>query len=360
MEPRRALRVDDITVKCILDSLDAQNPQPVDASESARQRYPYRVPALRVELQAADGSIVRYAAPSRHIGPDGMSFLVGNLVYPDSVCKIDLITTHNHWLSVTGTIVRCKYVQGTGSVYEAEVRFRQPIDIALFVAQALRVRVLLVDDSPTARSLMARMLQDFSTEVVPCEGGQEAIEVAFSRPFDLVLMDMEMPGVDGFQATRELRAKGFPQPIVAVTALTSPGDRERCLEAGCDDYLSKPPNRQEISDLINRLRPEPLISSLAGEHPELAPAIGEFVQEAHQRAMRMQKAFAGRDFAVVAQESRALKGEAPGHGFEPIGAAAVELEDALRQSLPVPDLHVRVGKLVRLCCAARPPAGGTS
>ena len=127
-----------------------------------------------------------------------------------------------------------------------------------------------------------------------------------------------------------------------------------------DLYLSKPPNRDAIADLIDRLRPEPLSSSVAADHPELAPAIGEFVQDACQRAMRIQKAFAARDLAVVAQEARVLKGEAPGYGFEPIGAAAVELEHALQEALPAPDIHVKVGKLVRLCCAARPPPSGTS
>ena len=360
MESRRALRVDDVVVKCVLDSLDAREPQRSSADERAHTRYTYRVPALRVELQQPDGSVARYAAPSRNIGRDGMSFLLGNLVYPDSVCKIDLVTTHNHWQSVIGTITRCRYVQGTGSVYEADIRFQQPIDVVLFVAQALRVRTLLVDDSPTARNLITQMLQNLNTDVVTCENGQQAVEIALAQHFDLILMDMEMPVLDGFHATRALRAKEYFQPIVAVTGLTSVGDRERCLEAGCDDYLSKPPNRDAIADLIDRLRPEPLSSSVAADHPELAPAIGEFVQDACQRAMRIQKAFAARDLAVVAQEARVLKGEAPGYGFEPIGAAAVELEHALQEALPAPDIHVKVGKLVRLCCAARPPPSGTS
>jgi CheY-like chemotaxis protein len=361
VESQRALRVDNATVRWILDSLDAEEPQPRHPGKGGPERYPYRVPALRVEFQLADGGAARYVAPGRNIGPDGISFLVGNLVYPDSVCKVHLITTHNHWHSVTGKVVRCRYISGTGSVYEADVRFQQPIDLALFVAQALRVRVLLVDDSPTARTLLTQMLKGVSADVVACENGREAIEKALSQHFDVVLMDMEMPVLDGFATTRTLRAKRYAQPIVAVTGLTAPGDRERCLQAGCDDYLTKPPDRDAIADLIDRLRPEPLCSSVAIDHPGIASAIEQFVRDLRLRAQRVQQAYADADLATIEREARAMKAEAPGYGFEPIGSVAAELEDAVRRNLPAPDIYVKLGKLVRLCCVARPsPTGRAS
>ena len=144
-EPQQTLRANNATIKCILDTLDAKEIPSNEPQEPDDHRYSYRVPALRVELQQTNGSVAHVIVPTRKIGRDGVSFLVGRLVYPETSCRIDLITTHNHWQSVTGKVVGCKYVQGTGSIYEADVHFQQPIDIALFVAQALRVRVLLVN-----------------------------------------------------------------------------------------------------------------------------------------------------------------------------------------------------------------------
>jgi CheY-like chemotaxis protein len=354
MEPQQKLRIDGAMVKRILDNLDAQDAAPHETRADAQPRYPYRVPALNVHLQQGDGAMARYVLPSRSLGPTGISFLVNKFVYPETACKIDLITTHNHWQSVAGHVTGCTYVQGTGAVYDAQARFSRPIDIALFTAQALRVRLLLVDDSPTARALLSQMLRGFNADVVTCEDGQQAIEQAMSTHFDAILMDMEMPVLNGFDATRQLRASNFVQPIVAVTGLTSPADRQRCFDVGCDEYLPKPADRNAIADLINRLRPEPLVSTLDVHEPEMAALVDQYVHELHARALDMQNLFAHRDMAGLAGQLRSIKGEAPGLGFEPIGRAAAELEELIAQGASPVDINLKLGRFARLCCAVRP------
>ncbi|MDB5100543.1 MAG: Sensory transduction histidine kinase [Cyanobacteria bacterium RYN_339] len=118
-------------------------------------------------------------------------------------------------------------------------------------------RVLLVEDGLDNQLLVATMLRKRGLVVVVAENGQVGLERALAaatagEAFDLVLMDMQMPVLDGYAATMQLRERGYRGAIVAFTAHAMPGERERCLAAGCDDYLSKPVDRNVLMQLVSR------------------------------------------------------------------------------------------------------------
>jgi CheY-like chemotaxis protein len=122
-------------------------------------------------------------------------------------------------------------------------------------------RVLLAEDGLDNQRLVRAFLRPTEAQVAVVENGAQAVDQALAaldaeRPFDLVLMDMQMPVMDGYEATRRLRTEGYPGPIVALTAHAMATDRARCIEAGCDDYLSKPVDRAALLDLVCRFLAE--------------------------------------------------------------------------------------------------------
>ncbi|HUT11264.1 MAG TPA: ATP-binding protein [Thermoguttaceae bacterium] len=125
-------------------------------------------------------------------------------------------------------------------------------------------RVLLVEDGFDNRRLIALLLSKMGADVTVAENGQEALEEIAARlapdgnrdaekePFDLILMDMQMPVMDGYQATARLRQDGYRGPIIALTAHAMSYDRQKCLDSGCDDYVSKPIDREALFSVVAR------------------------------------------------------------------------------------------------------------
>jgi Amt family ammonium transporter len=124
-------------------------------------------------------------------------------------------------------------------------------------------RILLVEDGEDNRKLISITLRKSGLEVECAENGAVGVEAALRAlrdgdPFDVILMDMQMPVLDGYGATAKLRESGYDRPIVALTAHAMRGDREKCIAAGCDDFATKPINRKELmTTLLSYLQKSP-------------------------------------------------------------------------------------------------------
>ena len=111
-------------------------------------------------------------------------------------------------------------------------------------------KVLVAEDNPANQMLIKILLNKHGLETTLVDNGQEAVEAIQAQNFDMIFMDMQMPVMNGYEATQALRQGGFKVTIVALTANAMTGDREKCLEAGCDDYLSKPIDRHQLQSIL--------------------------------------------------------------------------------------------------------------
>lgn len=143
-------------------------------------------------------------------------------------------------------------------------------------------KILLVEDNEMNRDMLSRRLQRKGFEIVMAADGQSGVETAHSEAPDLILMDMSLPVVDGWEATRQLKADAVLRriPVIALTAHAMSSDRDKALEAGCDDYDTKP---VELPRLLQKI--EALLSAgshsaaahSAGSHSDVFPDAGEAV-----------------------------------------------------------------------------------
>jgi len=137
------------------------------------------------------------------------------------------------------------------------------------------LNILLAEDNPINQEVAAGLLESLDCIVTIVENGQEAVEATGDRAFDLVLMDCQMPVMDGFEATstiRKMLSGGERLPIIALTANDLEDAKTACLAAGMDDFLSKPFTRQELQALLTRWQPSALPSPRAEPEPKAAPA----------------------------------------------------------------------------------------
>ncbi|HAI12878.1 MAG TPA: hypothetical protein DCM28_14310 [Phycisphaerales bacterium] len=144
-----------------------------------------------------------------------------------------------------GTTVTITLPLKSGIPRETPSTDKQSLAVHQLQAGAGRNKVLVAEDTPEIQKLVKSLLENINIKVDVVGDGKAAVEMAMrshlnDKPYDLVIMDMQMPVMDGYAATRQLRLQGYSYPVVALTAHAMEGDRQKCLDVGCDDYMKKP------------------------------------------------------------------------------------------------------------------------
>lgn len=351
---QKQLRKDRAAIAEILLRLDAAADEAGNAVDvRGAVRYNYRDHDLIVRLENPDAQPVRYAVVSRNISRGGLSFLVGSFVYPGSKCTVRLIGEYDNTQTVGGRVARCRYVEGSGSVYEIGMRFDQPIDVAMFQRDAETMRVLLVDDDLFQHKLTEQLFKPCGVKLTCTDDAGSVLELAEFQRFDLILVETDLPGTDGLSVVRELRQRGYGRPIVAVSASQEADLRVRCLLAGCSDFLAKPLSRGLLDQLLESLRLDPLVSSLADD-VGMHELIDAFAIQAPQRVGEMEATLGAGDIDGLARLAMRLKARAGACGFETISESAAALTDAILRRARAAAVREMLNQLSRRCLAARP------
>ncbi|MCA2970694.1 MAG: response regulator [Acidobacteriaceae bacterium] len=191
-------------------------------------------------------------------------------------------------------------------------------------------RILVVEDNVVNQKVLQAVLTKRGYSSALAGDGAEALRMMAAEAFDLVVMDVQMPGMDGLEATRQIRRnEAWRQlPVVALTAHAMSGDRERCLEAGMNAYLTKPIDSRELLRTLDRY----LLAAAGGGKQPPAGGTGETVQQflqlAPDRLDRLQQAVAGDDAEGLAAEARQVQAAAQTIAANRVADRARKLEDA--------------------------------
>ena len=196
-------------------------------------------------------------------------------------------------------------------------------------------RILLAEDNAVNQRLAVRLLEKWGHTVVVAPNGRKALDALAGGPFDLVLMDVQMPELSGFEATAAIRAQeqatGAHIWIVAMTAHAMTGDRERCLRAGMDGYVAKPLRAQALFDAIEEQPASPVTAriapSAAADDADLLAEVAElFLDTAPGLLAQVREAMARTDAPGLERAVHALRGAASNFGAADTVAAAARLE----------------------------------
>ncbi|HEX3356423.1 MAG TPA: ATP-binding protein [Tepidisphaeraceae bacterium] len=256
-------------------------------------------------------------------------------------------------------------LQGIEMITEVNESMLAPRQTDKVVNIAVKGRILLCEDGLDNQRLISLYLDRAGATVQIAENGKIGVEMASIQKFDLILMDMQMPEMDGYTAASKLRAKGIDVPIIALTANALSEDRAKCLASGCSDYLSKPITKELLLQTVagylksknqkeepsmaatQATNQNPIRSEFASD-PDMQELVSEFTASLPARTEKLAQLVRDRDLDQLRQVVHQLKGAGGGYGFAEITQYAGEAESTIKAGAEIQQIQAQVDSLVDL------------
>lgn len=335
----------------------ADGPSGLAALQQAdERREPFHLVLLDIQMPELDGFAVERSIRSASLSaPPRVVFLSSlglqcECLDKQAVSRNAYLTKPVKQALLLDTLLRCLSDHMTGDTSEADTQPGPETHTP--------TRILLVEDNLVNQKVAASILNQCGYQVTVADNGRSALEALDGCDFDVILMDVQMPGMDGFETTRHIRAN--PQwkhlPVIAMTAHARPSDRKRCLEAGRVDYPSKPINSKELQEMIEKWRrsetvlPKPAAGNaptarqsetsidveqalvlLGGDREIFDEVLAAFLENLPIVMDRLQAAIRDSDAKQLHATAHGLKGGASAIVAEPVRAIAERLEEMGRR-----------------------------
>jgi signal transduction histidine kinase/CheY-like chemotaxis protein len=315
----------------------------VDASE---RREPFALVLLDANMPEMDGfEVARRISDTPNLSGATIMMLSSSGQYDESSkCREVGIATH-----LTKPVDQRELLSAIGRVLAREPGQRAALPSAMLPAELpdRRLQVLLAEDNAVNQRLAASLLERRGHKVTIAANGREALAAVTAQPFDVVLMDVQMPEMGGFEATAAIRALESGRttsrlPIIAMTAHAMKGDRERCLAAGMDEYLTKPLDSRRLCALVEEMAgsapagaprrelatiPAGVLARVGGDRELLVEISRLFVDDAPRHLQKIRQAIDARDGEALRRAAHGLKGAAANFDAEGVVSAARALEE---------------------------------
>lgn len=232
-----------------------------------------------------------------------------------------------------GDVIAIDSLEEVGAHYDVQ---SEKVDI-----RPLTGSILLVEDSPDNQQLVSMYIRKTGAQLTIVDNGKQALKKAQAREFDLILMDMQMPVMDGLEAMRQLRASGYKRPIVSLTANAMLSDREKCVAAGADDYLVKPIELQRFYQILNRFLSEDKnitgsrknndLKKAMQDSPQYKAMVERFLAKLPQMLEEISSALAEENWDELQAKSHDLKGMGGALGYPVITEKAGLINTLVKQ-----------------------------
>jgi len=304
---------------------------------------PFKVLVVDLQMPGMDGFALVEALRRTHASHSTIVLMLSALDAPEELARCRELGIESHVRKPCSQSDLLDAV--TAALTRSAAPRAEPARAASAWQPQRRLRVLVAEDSVPNQQVARGFLERWGHDVVVVANGRAAVESVRREAFDLVLMDVQMPEMDGYEATRQLRADRVRVPIIATTANALKGDRERCLAAGMDDYVPKPLDARALFQAVERAAtghpaaapgqggetplPAPdlatLLERFAGDRDLVSVVVEAFLSESPTLVREMSEALGTRNGDLLRRAAHRLKGSV-GHFSAPAQALAQEIE----------------------------------